>query len=206
MDLDLDIENYDSADLELFLGLDHAKMYSDADIETRVFAIRETLLASGNVDKRFVSKLVTFLDNAKQKLHNDIVVRRQQDKKYNMYSRKPSALPVQVRMDPAAHDEHVLNSDQPHQNDFGGGAANYRMLLEHKNKKRVVDSHELLVETPKSMHLLENGGSLSSAAGGAAGAGNGVAAATAANAAANAASVIPRPFRMLNPNEKRITT
>lgn len=64
--LDLDINNYTIKDLEIFFKIDASnKKYSAADIELREAEIRETLLSSGHIDKKFKRDLIMFLETAK---------------------------------------------------------------------------------------------------------------------------------------------
>jgi hypothetical protein len=62
--LDLDINNYTLPDLERFLQLKGKYTY-DA-LEKNTYKIREVLLKTGHVDKRFKTELVDFLDKAKR--------------------------------------------------------------------------------------------------------------------------------------------
>jgi hypothetical protein len=63
--LDLDINNYTIKDLESFFKLDPKKKYTMADIELRETEIREVLLSSGNVNKRFKRDLLEFLETSR---------------------------------------------------------------------------------------------------------------------------------------------
>ena len=64
--LDLDINNYTIKDLEQFFKIDSSnKAYTAADIELREAEIRETLLSSGHIDKKFKRDLIMFLETAK---------------------------------------------------------------------------------------------------------------------------------------------
>ena len=51
--LDLDINNYTIHDLENFFKLKKKQKYTVADIELKEYQIREQLLNSGHIDKRF---------------------------------------------------------------------------------------------------------------------------------------------------------
>lgn len=64
---DLDINNYTHKDLVNFFKLSNTD-YSVSDVELRETAIREQLLKSGNVEKKFKSKIIDFLNRAKEKL------------------------------------------------------------------------------------------------------------------------------------------
>ena len=64
--LDLNINNYTIKDLERFFNIDSSnKKYTAADIELREAEIRETLLSSGHIDKKFKRDLIMFLETAK---------------------------------------------------------------------------------------------------------------------------------------------
>ena len=62
--LDLDINNYTFKDIERFFRL--KKTYTYNELEKNVYEIRETLLKSGHVDKRFKKDLIDFLETAKR--------------------------------------------------------------------------------------------------------------------------------------------
>jgi len=66
--LDLDINNYTVHDLETFFKLKKRTKYTIADIELKEYEIREQLLKSGHVDKRFKRDLINFLNIAKKYL------------------------------------------------------------------------------------------------------------------------------------------
>jgi len=66
--LDLDINNYSIHDLEVFFQFSPDKKYVLSDVETKEYVIREQLLSSGQVDRRFKSKLIEFLTLAKERL------------------------------------------------------------------------------------------------------------------------------------------
>jgi len=75
--LDLDINNYTIKDLESFFKLNPKKKYTIADIELRETEIREVLLSSGNVNKRFKRDLLEFLETSRDwlivaKCHNEV--------------------------------------------------------------------------------------------------------------------------------------
>jgi hypothetical protein len=63
--LDLDIHNYSIHDVERFFKL-KKKEYTINEIELRETQIREQLLNSGHVNKRFKRDLILFLDSAKK--------------------------------------------------------------------------------------------------------------------------------------------
>ena len=63
--LDLDINNYNINDLERFFQIKPNAKYSESDIELKEYNIREKLLSSGHIDKRFKRNLIEFLELAK---------------------------------------------------------------------------------------------------------------------------------------------
>jgi len=63
--LDLDINNYTMVDLEKFFQLEPKRKYTAADIELKEIQIREILLSTGHIDKKFKRDLMTFLETAK---------------------------------------------------------------------------------------------------------------------------------------------
>ena len=64
-DLDLDINNYNLYDIERFFRFRVGQKYTAADIDEREYEIREQLLSSGHIDKRFKRDLIAFLTTAK---------------------------------------------------------------------------------------------------------------------------------------------
>ena len=63
--LDLDINNYTMKDLERFFQIAPNKKYSAADIELKEAELKEVLLSSGHINKKFKRDLIVFLDTAK---------------------------------------------------------------------------------------------------------------------------------------------
>ena len=63
--LDLDIGNYTIKDIEKFFRFKPRSKYTAADIELREYEIREQLLNSGHINKRFKRDLIEFLSLAK---------------------------------------------------------------------------------------------------------------------------------------------
>ena len=63
--LDLDINNYNINDLERFFQISSNGNYSESDIELKEYSIREQLLSSGHINKRFKRDLIEFLELAK---------------------------------------------------------------------------------------------------------------------------------------------
>lgn len=66
MDIDLEINNYSINDIEKFFRFRKNQKYNAADIELRECEIREQLLSSGHIDKKFKRDLIEFLTEAKQ--------------------------------------------------------------------------------------------------------------------------------------------
>ena len=64
-DLDLDINNYNMHDLEQFFQIKPSQKYTAADIEEKEVKIREVLLSSGKVDRKFKKDLLDFLETAR---------------------------------------------------------------------------------------------------------------------------------------------
>jgi hypothetical protein len=64
--LDLDINNYTIKDLERFFQIVPNKKYSAADIELKEAELREVLLSTGHIDKKFKRDLIAFLETAKE--------------------------------------------------------------------------------------------------------------------------------------------
>jgi hypothetical protein len=65
-ELDLDINNYTIKDLERFFGLNGNSSYTAKDVESREYKIREQLLSSGHINKRFKRNLIFFLETGKR--------------------------------------------------------------------------------------------------------------------------------------------
>ena len=63
--LDLDINNYSIKDIEKFFRFSTKTKYNAKDIEQREYEIREQLLSSGHINKRFKRDLIEFLTLAK---------------------------------------------------------------------------------------------------------------------------------------------
>jgi hypothetical protein len=63
--LDLNINNYTINDLERFFQISPNKKYSAADIELKEAELKEVLLSTGHVDKKFKRDLIEFMDTAK---------------------------------------------------------------------------------------------------------------------------------------------
>lgn len=64
--LDLNINNYNINDLEKFFRLKPNSKYSASDIELKEYELREQLLKSGHINKRFKRDLIEFLTIAKE--------------------------------------------------------------------------------------------------------------------------------------------
>jgi len=128
LDLDLDIGNYSIKDIERFFQLKPRLKYTAADIEEKEYQIREQLLSSGHISKRFKRDLINFLELAKDWL---IYVKCPS-------ARQPSVIPKNYKLDtmdtprsavvPNRTDELIKRSDTPyvniHQSDFFPGIVN----------------------------------------------------------------------------------
>lgn len=63
--LDLDINNYTIKDLERFFQISSNKKYTAAEIELKEAELKEVLLSTGHIDKKFKRDLISFLETAK---------------------------------------------------------------------------------------------------------------------------------------------
>ena len=88
--LDLDINNYTTHDLENFFKLKKKNKYSSADIELKEYEIREQLLSSGHIDKFFKKNLIEFLSAAKSRL----IFEKCKDEQH-----KPTSIPTDYKLD-----------------------------------------------------------------------------------------------------------
>ena len=88
--LDLDINNYTTHDLENFFKLKKKNKYSSADIELKEYEIREQLLSSGHIDKFFKKNLIEFLSAAKSRL----IFEKCKDEQH-----KPTSIPKDYKLD-----------------------------------------------------------------------------------------------------------
>jgi len=87
--LDLDINNYSVNDLETFFQLKSGRKYTASDIELKEYNIRETLLSTGHIDKRFKQNLIEFLEQAKR-----LLISLKCDK-----PKKPTTIPTNYKLD-----------------------------------------------------------------------------------------------------------
>lgn len=90
--LDLDINNYTLKDLERFFKLKPNVKYTASDIELKEYSIREQLLTSGHINKRFKRELIEFLTLARQWL--TFVKCNTTDIKY-----QPTTIPKDYKLD-----------------------------------------------------------------------------------------------------------
>lgn len=116
--LDLDINNYTIKDLESFFKLNPKKKYTIADIELRETEIREVLLSSGNVNKRFKRDLLEFLETSRDwlivaKCHGEVKkpTTFQNVPKLDSYSNFPALKEVMPRTE-----ELTMRTETPHIN------------------------------------------------------------------------------------------
>jgi hypothetical protein len=66
VEMDLEIDNYSIVDLETFFKLKNK--YTESDVEEKEYEIREQLLSSGHLNKRFKRDLIVFLNEAKNRI------------------------------------------------------------------------------------------------------------------------------------------
>jgi len=66
--IDLNIQNYSTKDLEHFFRFTPDKEYGASDVEKREYELRQQLLTSGYVDKRLKRDLIEFMEKAKNML------------------------------------------------------------------------------------------------------------------------------------------
>ena len=88
--LDLNINNYTFTDLEKFFQLQNKKKYTYEDVELKEYQIREQLLRSGHIDKRFKQDLIEFLETAKRWIATV---------KFNRNSDNPTTIPKNAILD-----------------------------------------------------------------------------------------------------------
>jgi hypothetical protein len=100
--LDLDITNYSIKDLEAFFKLNKKNKYTEGDIELREYEIREQLLKSGHINKRFKKDLIDFLKQAK-----NLIIQV----KCDTSNKAPTSIPKNYRLDPL--DTPLLNQVPP---------------------------------------------------------------------------------------------
>jgi hypothetical protein len=86
--IDLNIDNYSINDIESFFGLLNKK-YTFSDIEKKEYEIREKLLKSGHINKRFKRDLIDFLTKAKELLNSRVDNR----------NTNPTSIPKNFRLD-----------------------------------------------------------------------------------------------------------
>jgi len=91
--LDLDINNYTIKDIEAFFKIKTNVKYTAADIELKEYEIREQLLKSNHINKRFKTDLIDFLTKAKQWL---IVVKCNK----TALETQPTTIPKNYKLDP----------------------------------------------------------------------------------------------------------
>jgi len=90
--LDLDINNYNINDLERFFQIKPNTNYTEGDIELKEYSIREKLLSSGHINKRFKQNLIEFLELAKNWL---IFVKCRKGK----MQKAPTSIPSDYKLD-----------------------------------------------------------------------------------------------------------
>ena len=88
--LDLDITNYSIKDITKFFKLKEKSTYKVEEIELRENEIRQQLLNSGHINKRFKKDLIDFLNKAKNWLIQ-VKTEKQND--------KPTSIPTNYKLD-----------------------------------------------------------------------------------------------------------
>lgn len=134
-DIDLDINNYSIKDIENFFRLDPKKKYSPADIELKEYEIREQLLSSGHVNKRFKRDLIEFTTAAKEwllftkfgKKDTEPSIFKNQTNKPNPNKLDPIDIPVS-KVPPPRENELIVREPTPYvysnNSDFFAGNLN----------------------------------------------------------------------------------
>jgi hypothetical protein len=120
--LDLDIHNYTIKDIERFFRFKHNTKYTEEDIELREYEIREQLLKSGHINKRFKSDLISFLETAKKWL----ILVKCKDKEQQ---KTPTIIPKNYKLDPM---DNPLSSIPPARTDE---------LIQRQNKQFVYSNN-----------------------------------------------------------------
>lgn len=92
-DLDLDLQNYSIYDIERFFGFRKNQKYTTNQVELKEATIREQLLSTGHIDKRFKRNLIDFLTKAK-----DLLIYTKCEPK-----EAPSIIPANYKLD--THDD-----------------------------------------------------------------------------------------------------
>lgn len=70
-EIDLNIENYTIDEVKKFFNINPNEKNIKSAIELKEYEIREILLSSGNIDKKFTRNLIIFLEKAKNILQNE---------------------------------------------------------------------------------------------------------------------------------------
>ena len=65
-EFDLNIQNYEFKDIEVFFKINPKKTYTASEIENKEYTLRQQLLSSGHIDRRVQSDLIAFLKKAKE--------------------------------------------------------------------------------------------------------------------------------------------
>jgi hypothetical protein len=120
--LDLDIHNYTIKDIERFFRFKSNTKYTEEDIELREYEIREQLLKSGHINKRFKSDLISFLETAKKWL---ILVKCKDTEQ----QKTPTIIPKNYKLDPL---DNPLSATPPMRTDE---------LIQRQNKQFVYSNN-----------------------------------------------------------------
>jgi len=112
LNLDLDIHNYTISDIETFFRFKKNQSYTSIDVELRENEIRQQLLSSGHINKRFKRDLIEFLTTAKDWLIHVMCKPTQ----------TPSAIPANYKLDnidtplsadpPASREVYVIKREE----------------------------------------------------------------------------------------------
>jgi len=99
--LDLNINNYNFKELEQFFQLKSEEKYTAGEIEMREMEMKEVLLKSGNVSKRFKKELVDFLETAKRWLIH-----------VKCPNVGPTSIPKNPRLDPSTYPVELIDRNR----------------------------------------------------------------------------------------------
>jgi len=132
-DIDLDIRNYSIKDLEKFFQLKNK--YTENDVEYKEYEIRERLLSSGHVDKKFKKDLIDFLHQGK-----DWLVYSKFGKKAEDIRQPVSEMPVNYTPLNILHHSalNTPNADKPVSKQH---ITREQELNDHHNKPFIQSSH-----------------------------------------------------------------
>jgi hypothetical protein len=90
-DFDLDIQNYSNNDLLNFFQLNKQKEYEPSDIEEVAYTIQHKFTSNPNINKKFCSDFIKFVESAKQKIV--------EFKCKKQLLKKPTSIPANYKLD-----------------------------------------------------------------------------------------------------------